>query len=169
MVVERLPEMKLLKELVEARYHGAEQPKVSFRTIHKIVKKAAIDNGWNIFDQRTDKRRKEHRISYWRNGWRVPEGMKDAIKSQVIRDLKQGNLPGRVSWYEAISWRGPYDKLVIDNLPFKQYQQGKEDDIHKLKKELQHIRSLGLHVRGSPEHKRMREIQNEIERTRQKD
>lgn len=154
-----------LTNILEARYRGPEQPKVSFRTIHRIVKKAAEDNNWWIWDKRTDKRRKDRRISYW--GGRIPN--KTKIKNQVIRELTRGNLPGRVYWHKAIGFHGPYDKLVIDNLPFETYEQGKEDHIHKLKKELKHLRSQGPHQQNSLEYNRIEKINQEIKQVRQKD
>ena len=155
-----------LTNILEARYKGVEQPKVSFSTIHNIVKKVTRDHGWEVWDQRTDKRRTDRRISYW-GGNRAPN--KAEIKNQVIRELKQGNLPGRVYWHKAVGSHGPYDKLVVDNIPFEKYEQGKENHIHKLKKELQHLRSLGLHKRDTFEYNRMQEIKREIKRVRQQD
>ncbi len=152
--------MKLLKELVEARYSSGNRPEQTpTRTIRKIVRKSVEENGWQIWDSRTDKTTDGRRLAFWRNGWPVPKAMKQSIKDQVERDLQKGNLPGVVTWHKAESFRGSYDKLVV-KVPREESNEFTTDqEKQKLRNELKRIYRKGLHRPGSPEYYRIREIQ----------
>lgn len=154
--------MKFLQQLIEAEYIGPQQKTQSpTRIIRKIVRKAADDNGWEIFDARTDKTPTGRRISFWMSGWPVPKSMKAAILDQVNRDLQRGSLPGKVSWHKAEGYRGTYDKLVV-KVPRDLTPTDKK--VNELKRELQRIRRKGnLHKPGSPTYKRISELLRQLE------
>ena len=152
--------MKLLKELVEAQYSSpSRQEQSPTRTIRKIVRKSVKENGWEIWDSRTDKTTDGRRLAFWRNGWPVPKSMKQSIKNQVERDLQKGNLPGVVTWHKAESLRGSYDKLVVKVPREDSAELTTDKKRQKLRNELKRIRRKGLHKPGSPEYYRIREIQ----------
>ncbi len=159
MVVEQLSEMKLLKELVEARYSAPDRPKPPTKIIHKIVRKAVDDNDWLFFYQYNDKRKNDRRLSY--GGPQLPKEKKERILSQVKRDLKRGNLPGRAYWHTAMSHRGPYPKLVIDQVPLE--TKNIDDERLKLKSEKRRIQSKGLAKPDSSAYERISQIHKELE------
>ncbi len=152
--------MKLLKELTEARYSSGNRPEQTpTRTIRKIVRKAVEENGWEIWDSRTDKTTTGRRLAFWRNGWRIPKSMKQSILDQIKRDLQRGNLPGEVSWHTAESFRGSYDKLVVKVPREESNELTTDKERQKLRNEMKRIRRKGLHRPDSPEYERIREIQ----------
>lgn len=159
--------MNLLKELTEARLATPASTQRSLPTtiIRKIVRKAAGDNGWEIWDARTDKTRTERRMSFWGS---APK-KKAIILNQIKRDLQRGNLPGKVTWHKATGSYGLYDKIVV-KVPMEQSTATKEARKHDLRNELRRIQRKGvrlrsLHHRSSPEAKRIREIRELLGQT----
>ena len=152
--------MKFL-QLIEAEYVGPQRnTKSPTKIIRKIVRKAVDDNGWEIWDSRTDKTATGRRMSFWRNGWRVPKRMKTTILDQINRDLQRGSLPGEASWHEAEGQYGLYDKIVVKvprNLT------PKDKKANELKKELKRIRRKGLYEPGSAAYKRIGEILDQLD------
>ncbi len=150
--------MKLLKQLVEARYLAPDKPKPPTKIIHKIVNKAADENGWSFYYQYNDKRKNDRRLSY--GGGHVSKAQKEIILSQVKRDLERGNLPGHVYWHKAVGYMGRYDKLVIDQIPLE--TKNIQDERRKLKNEKRRIQRKGMARPGSAAYKRISQIHKEL-------
>lgn len=84
-------------------------------TRNRIVRDVCRSAGWDPWFTYSDKRKTDRRVSFASAGWPVPQKMKNRILRGVKRKLKANNVPHNdVYWYPAESYRGPYDKLVIE-------------------------------------------------------
>jgi len=80
--------------------------------VRNICEKAGWPNCWLTVNDKTKTGRK---IKFFGNGWRVPEKVKKKITKDVTKLIEEKGLAdvAKVSWYDSMSWRGPYDKLII--------------------------------------------------------
>ena len=86
-----------------------------YKQFHKAVRQACEDNGWDVWSTYNDKRSTcVRRLSYSRNGWELPEEMKDNILVAVRELVKVFNINGAVYWHKAKHPYGLYDKLCVD-------------------------------------------------------
>ena len=84
-------------------------------TRNRLVRDVCERAGWTPWQTFSDKRKNDRRVSFMMNGWPVPASMKAKILKGVRRQLKANNIPhNSVYWYLADSYRGNYDKLVIE-------------------------------------------------------
>jgi len=92
------------------------------KTINKIVKQTAVDVEWcertSSISNYNDERKADRRLSYMRNGWRLPKKMKQNMLSQIKEKINQNcDLKSHVRdihWIESFRYGyGAYDKLVV--------------------------------------------------------
>lgn len=130
--------MKLLKELVEARYYQSPyQSLTPGRAVNKIVREIFGNYGRDIFASYNDKYRTVRRLSYQpirkdsgpgsattsRLGVdeNIPafQDVSDDILADVDTKLREAGFRNyQVNWHSAQSWHGDYTKLVV-KLPLK--------------------------------------------------
>lgn len=85
------------------------------KLLNKEVKRLAAQRSWLIWFCHNDKNKNHRRLSYHRNGWRVPKQMKQDIKSDVELLLKRLEITGKIYWIESLHFTyGTYDKLCIE-------------------------------------------------------
>jgi len=122
--------MKLLKELVEARYYQSPyQSLTPGRAVNKIVREIFGRYGRDVFANYNDKYRTVRRLSYQpaRKDWgpgiagggtdeNIPafEDVSDDILADVETKLREAGFRNyQVNWHSARSWHGDYTKLVV--------------------------------------------------------
>lgn len=85
------------------------------KLLNPEVKDIAEEYGWKIWSCYNDKCKNHRRLSYARNGWRVPKKSKQAIKKDVVYLLESLEIEGKVYWTESLHYGyGMYDKLCIE-------------------------------------------------------
>ena len=85
------------------------------KLLNKEVKRLARNRSWTIWSCYNDKCKNHRRLSYCRNGWRLPKQMRQDIKADVDLLLKGLEIAGEVYWIESYRFAyGPYDKLCIE-------------------------------------------------------
>ena len=85
----------------------------TLKPLHDAVRKIIDEEGWFNYAVYNDKNVKTRKVSYVANGWRVRKKIKDAITPRVEKVLVEQGITGNVRWGESMSWRGPYDRLVV--------------------------------------------------------
>ena len=88
----------------------------NLRKFHNDVRDVCSKNGWGVWSTFNDKHKDgSRRVSYMRNGWRVPNEMKEMIRIGAQDLCTVHNIVGHVYWIESyVGGHGTADKLCID-------------------------------------------------------
>lgn len=93
---------------------------MSLAKFHKEIREMCEAKGWDVFQTFNDKHKDgSRRVSYMRNGWRLPTEMKLKILVGAQEIVKKHNVNGTVYWRESERMGyGYYDKLCVDIDPY---------------------------------------------------